>query len=120
MGTPRVDFKPATQASPPRHDYLQAIAQTLRSLLVPALGLSALVLGVATGIVATKLSMTPAMMILAGMAVVLAAFTRPELLVLSCWLSVRVSSTSNSIPDINLGFNFTPIEICLMLLWAWY
>jgi O-antigen ligase len=96
--------------------YLEVVAQILRPLMGPALALAAVVLGASAGMLATKLSLTMVLMMLGGAAIVLFALSRPEFVIL---LMLVISSSiidPQSIPTINVGFNFRAVEMCLLFL----
>ena len=104
------------KAERPLSYYLNVAQVTLRPLTMPALAVGALAFGVFAGLLAAKLPPVITLMALANLAVLLVAFSRPDLVIL---LMLTISSSiidPRAIPSISVGFRFTAVEMCLILL----
>jgi hypothetical protein len=104
------------KARRPSAHYPEVVAQNLRPLMGPALALAAVVLGAGAGLLATKLPLIAVLIMLGGAAIALIALSRPEFVILLMLVISSSVISPKSIPSINVGFNFTAVEMCLMLL----
>lgn len=108
-------FRSFVQTERPLRYYLEAARGMLQLLVVPSLAVGTLLFGIVSGLLATKLTLEIALMALAGLAIVFIAFSRPEFAI----LLILVSKSSIFDPQslrINIGFNFTLIELYLIFL----
>ncbi len=96
--------------------YLQMVVALLRSMLLPALAITVVVLGLISGFLATKLSWDLMMLALGGLVVLLFSFSRPELVILLTLVASSSIFAQNQIPTISIGFAFSAIELCLIFL----
>ncbi len=96
--------------------YLEAAWVMLRSYAAPALVAAVIVLGVISGLLATKLSLDVVLLVLGGIAVLLVAFSRPEYMILLMLIASSSIYTLRQIPTIKVGFGFSAIEFGLIFL----
>jgi O-antigen ligase len=83
---------------------------------MPILIVVALVLGAIAGLLVTKLPLEAMMLGLAGLVVAFVALSRPEFVILLLLMASSSVFDLGQIPTINVGFSFTAVELCLILL----
>ncbi|GAB4534089.1 MAG: hypothetical protein Kow0063_16820 [Anaerolineae bacterium] len=106
---------PAITSHQPGYN-LELVQVKLRRLAIPALAVATLSLGAVAGLLATVLPLEYALVALASLVVFAIAFTRAEFVVLLMLVVTSSVIDPASLPTINLGFNFTPLELCLVFL----
>lgn len=93
---------------------LKTLWMMRQSLAAPVLAITALILGIIFGFLATELSLAMALVALGGLVVVYAAFYRPEWIILLMLVVYATIIDDRSIPRI--AKRFTAVEVCLLLL----
>jgi len=109
-------FKSLLKTERPLSYHLEVAQVRLQPLAVPALAGATLALGAAAAMLATKLPLEMTLLALAGLAVVLVAFSKPEFVVLSMLVASSSIFHVSDVPTIKVGFAFTVIELCLIFL----
>jgi len=109
-------FRPRLKIERPLSHYLEVAWVTLRARSTLVLAAAVIVLGTISGLLATKIPLSVALLALAGLLVVVNALSRPELVILLMLITSSSIYDQRQIPTINVGFGFTAIELCLIFL----
>ncbi len=96
--------------------YLEMAWAMVRPALLPVLAVAVVVLGLASGFLATRLSLRVILLAFGGLLTLFYSFSRPEFVILLTLVASSSIFALNQIPTISVGFAFSAIELCLIFL----